>query len=43
MVMDGVPSANRPAKLGVSRISYGRLPYIHAMNALQQEAKKLLS
>jgi 2-methylisocitrate lyase-like PEP mutase family enzyme len=43
MVMDGVPSADRLAQLGVSRISYGPIPYIHAMGALQKEAKKVLS
>ena len=40
MVMDGVPSADRLSQLGVSRISYGPIPYIRAMGALQQEAKK---
>jgi 2-methylisocitrate lyase-like PEP mutase family enzyme len=43
MVMDGVPSNDRLSELGVSRISYGPIPYISAMNALQQEAKKVLS
>jgi 2-methylisocitrate lyase-like PEP mutase family enzyme len=43
MVMDGVPSANRLAELGVSRISYGPIPYIRAMSLLQQEARKVLS
>jgi 2-methylisocitrate lyase-like PEP mutase family enzyme len=43
MVMDGVPSNGRLSKLGVSRISYGPIPYINAMSALQQEAKKVLS
>jgi 2-methylisocitrate lyase-like PEP mutase family enzyme len=43
MVMDGVPSNRRLSELGVSRISYGPIPYIGAMNALQQEAKKVLS
>ena len=43
MVMDGVPSNDRLSKLGVSRISYGPIPYINAMSALQQEAKKVLS
>ena len=43
MVMDGVPSNERLSKLGVARISYGPIPYISAMNALQQEAKKVLS
>jgi 2-methylisocitrate lyase-like PEP mutase family enzyme len=43
MVMDGVPSNARLAELGVSRISYGPVPYIRAMSMLQQEAKKALS
>jgi len=43
MVMDGVPSAGRLAELGVSRISYGPIPYIRAMEALQQEARNVLS
>src|SRR5262249_17551615 len=43
MVMDGVPSNERLAKLGVAGVSYGSIPYIHAMNGLQQEAKKALS
>jgi 2-methylisocitrate lyase-like PEP mutase family enzyme len=43
MVMDGVPSNERLAKLGVARISYGPIPYVSAMKALQQEAKKVFS
>ena len=43
MVMDGVPSNDRLTELGVSRISYGPIPYIRAMGALQQEAKNALS
>ena len=43
MVMDGVPSNGRLAKLGVARISYGPIPYVSAMRALQQDAKKVLS
>ena len=43
MVMDAVPSNDRLSELGVSRISYGPIPYIRAMSALQQEAKKVLS
>ena len=43
MVMDGVPSNDRLSELGVSRISYGPIPFINAMSALQQEAKKVLS
>jgi 2-methylisocitrate lyase-like PEP mutase family enzyme len=43
MIMDAVPSNDRLSELGVSRISYGPLPYIRVMSALQQEAKKVLS
>jgi 2-methylisocitrate lyase-like PEP mutase family enzyme len=43
MVMDGVPSPDRLTELGVSRISYGPIPYIRAMGVLQQEARKVLS
>src|SRR4051812_41804446 len=43
MVMDGVPSNDRLTELGVSRISYGPIPYIRLMAALQQEAEKTLS
>jgi 2-methylisocitrate lyase-like PEP mutase family enzyme len=38
MVMDGVPSNARLSELGVARISYGPIPYVHAMKALGQEA-----
>jgi 2-methylisocitrate lyase-like PEP mutase family enzyme len=41
--MDGVPSNDRLTELGVSRISYGPLPYIRAMSGLQQEAREVLS
>jgi 2-methylisocitrate lyase-like PEP mutase family enzyme len=43
MVMDGVPSNDRLIELGVSRISYGPIPYIRATSVLQQDAKKVLS
>jgi 2-methylisocitrate lyase-like PEP mutase family enzyme len=43
MVMDGVPPPDRLSKLGISRISYGPIPYILAMGALKQEAKKALA
>ena len=43
MVMDGVPSNERLVKLGVARISYGPIPYVSAMRALQQEAKNVFS
>lgn len=39
MVMDGVPPKARLAQLGVSRISYGPIPYVQAMRALQQGAE----
>jgi 2-methylisocitrate lyase-like PEP mutase family enzyme len=43
MIMDGVPSRDRLTELGVSRISYGPVPYIQAMEVLQKEAKNALS
>jgi len=43
MVMDGVPSNARLAKLGVARISYGPIPYLSAMKALKEDARKVLS
>lgn len=43
MVMDGVPSNKRLAGLGVARISYGPIPYIEAMNALKEAARKVFS
>jgi len=41
MVMEGVPSNDKLAKLGVARVSYGPIPYIEAMEALQKKASKL--
>jgi 2-methylisocitrate lyase-like PEP mutase family enzyme len=38
MVMEGVPSNRRLSELGVARISYGPIPYVHAMGGLRQEA-----
>jgi 2-methylisocitrate lyase-like PEP mutase family enzyme len=43
MVMDGVPSNDKLTKLGVSRVSYGPIPYIEAMGALQKKAAKVFS
>ena len=43
MVMDGVPPNERLAQLGVARISYGPIPYISAMQALKEDALKVLS
>src|ERR1700746_953844 len=43
MVMDGVPSNARLSELGVARISYGPIPYIRAMRALEQEAKTTMN
>src|SRR5262249_47738575 len=43
MVMDGVPSNERLATLGVARISYGPIPYIRAMKALKEDARKVLA
>jgi 2-methylisocitrate lyase-like PEP mutase family enzyme len=41
MVMEGVPSNARLAELGVSRISYGPIPYIETIGALKQKAKRI--
>jgi 2-methylisocitrate lyase-like PEP mutase family enzyme len=41
MVMDGVPSNDRLAEIGVRRISYGPIPFINTMKALELEAAKL--
>jgi 2-methylisocitrate lyase-like PEP mutase family enzyme len=41
MVMEGVPSNARLAEAGVSRISYGPIPYIEAMGALKEQAKRI--
>lgn len=43
MIMDGVPPADRLTQLGVSRISYGPIPYIVTMGVLKQEARKALA
>jgi 2-methylisocitrate lyase-like PEP mutase family enzyme len=43
MVMEGVPSIDKLAKLGVARVSYGPIPYVETMDALQKKAGKLLS
>jgi 2-methylisocitrate lyase-like PEP mutase family enzyme len=43
MVMDGVPSNARLTELGVARISYGPIPYIRAIKALEREAKTALN
>ncbi|MEP9380082.1 isocitrate lyase/phosphoenolpyruvate mutase family protein [Aquabacter sp. CN5-332] len=42
MVMEGMPSNDTLAKLGVSRVSFGPIPYIEAMQALTQKAAKVL-
>jgi 2-methylisocitrate lyase-like PEP mutase family enzyme len=41
MVMDGVPSLDRLKQLGVSRVSYGPIPYVHAMAAIGEGAAKV--
>ena len=43
MIMDGIPPVDRLRKLGVSRISYGPIPYINAMDTLEQQAEKIFS
>lgn len=42
MIMDGVPTMARLRELGVSRISYGPIPYIAAMESLQKHAENVL-
>lgn len=37
MVMEGVPSNEKLATLGVARVSYGPIPYIEAMDELQKK------
>lgn len=41
MVMEGVPSNDKLARLGVARVSYGPIPYVEAMEALQKKAAKV--
>jgi 2-methylisocitrate lyase-like PEP mutase family enzyme len=41
MVMDGLPDNERLAQIGVARISYGHIPYIQAMNGVQERAARL--
>ena len=43
MVMEGVPSNDKLATLGVARVSYGPIPYIETMRALQKRADRLYS
>jgi 2-methylisocitrate lyase-like PEP mutase family enzyme len=42
-ISDGMPSISRLIKAGVSRISYGLVPYIKAMTALETDAAQLFS
>ncbi|WP_206243860.1 isocitrate lyase/PEP mutase family protein [Novosphingobium terrae] len=43
MMMEGAPSANHLARLGVARISYGATPYAETMKALEQRAQAIPS
>lgn len=43
MMMPGVPTPKELAALGVARISYGGMPYRHAMDALRDAAIKALA
>jgi 2-methylisocitrate lyase-like PEP mutase family enzyme len=38
MVMDGLSPTKKLAKLGVSRVSYGPIPYADAMKTLKTQA-----
>lgn len=40
MIKTGAPSLSRLATLGVSRVSYGSMPYVQSMQQLGQEALK---
>src|SRR3954449_7525688 len=42
MVMEGVPSTRRLSELGVARISYGAIPYVRSMKALEKDARQVL-
>jgi len=39
--MEGVPDNKRLAEIGVSRISYGPIPYADAMEALKKSAERV--
>jgi len=41
MVMKGIPDNKRLAEIGVSRISYGPIPYADAMEALKKSAERV--
>jgi len=43
MMMDGVSSHAKLAGLGVARISYGPIPYLHGMDAVKAEASRILA
>ena len=43
MVMEGVPSNDKLAKLGVARVSYGPIPYVEAMGLVQKNAQQLVA
>ena len=43
MVMEGVPSNDKLAKLGVARVSYGPIPYVEAMGLVQKNARRLVA
>lgn len=40
MVMEGIPTVRRLAKLGVARVSYGPIPFARAMETLAKQARK---
>lgn len=43
MVVEGLSSAKRLSELGVARVSYGPIPYVSAVKALEEQAEKALS
>lgn len=42
MVMDGLSALDQLAKLGVARVSYGPIPYVETMSALEKRADAVL-
>ncbi|RTL79103.1 MAG: isocitrate lyase/phosphoenolpyruvate mutase family protein [Hyphomicrobiales bacterium] len=43
MVMEGVPPNDELSKLGVARVSYGPIPYIETLQALEKKATQIYS
>jgi len=43
MYVEGLPANDRLARLGVARVSYGKVPYERAMEAVQRDAERILT